>query len=537
MNDVKTSEKKAFRLGLEILAQAREGLSRFEFKRKTAGLLLRYSRSSLIDIYVQDEPYRYVWRAENKGKDFDFFVLHDEKIKTLYRTHWLETYGSGTEKSADGITVKGRRLLTIPFTIDSTQSGFVAFEDPEHGKNLVEKTKTAEQLPDELETYKFLVELIGIAILYRNTHAALKERIKELSCLYEISKIIHKYPMDLNSILYSSIKIIPHAFQYEDVALARVCLDENCYSVGQVEDSEYSLRSDIYVGGEARGHIEVLYKTKKEDFEEEPFLQEEQNLLDNIAKQFSIIIEDIKAEEDKRTLENQLRHTDRLATIGQLAAGVAHELNEPLGSILGFAELAKNETELPEKTMRDLTKIIDASKHAREIVKKLLIFGRQVESKRDIVNINEVITDGLYFFESRCEKEGIRLSIKLVEGIPDIWVDPSHMNQIMVNLVVNAIQAMPGGGNLTIETQLSEGNILIRVRDTGTGIEPDDLEKIFLPFFTTKDIGEGTGLGLAVVHGIINTYNGKINVDSRKGEGTIFTVSLPIEKNVKQEYT
>lgn len=150
------------------------------------------------------------------------------------------------------------------------------------------------------------------------------------------------------------------------------------------------------------------------------------------------------------------------------------------------------------------------------------------------MNINDIITDGLYFFESRCEKEGIQLDIKLAENMPDIWVDPSHMNQILVNLVVNAIQAMPGGGRLIIETQLTKGHVLIRVRDTGTGIDPEDREKIFLPFFTTKDIGEGTGLGLAVVHGIINTYNGTINVDSQKAKGSIFTVSIPIEKNTKQ---
>ena len=524
MNDVKQSEKNPFQIGLEILTQAREGLSRFEFKKKTAKLLLEYSQSSLIDIFVQDGSYRHIWRALKKGDDFEFSVLHNEEIKALYRTHWLETYKSGSGQAGSEITIEGRRLLTIPFTFGQKQNGFVIFDAQEMLRHL----------PEELETCKFLVELIGVAILYRNTHAALRERIKELTCLYEISKIIHKHPLDLDSILYSSIKIIPHAFQYEDVALARVCLDGTCYTVGNFEDSEYSLSSDIYVAGEPRGHIEVLYKTKKEDFEEEPFLKEEQNLLDNIAKQFSIIIEDIKTEEDKRSLENQLRHTDRLATIGQLAAGVAHELNEPLGSILGFAELAKNEKELPERTKRDLAKIIDASKHAREIVKKLLIFGRQVESRRDVVNINDIITDGLYFFESRCEKEGIQLDIKLAENMPDIWVDPSHMNQILVNLVVNAIQAMPGGGRLIIETQLTKGHVLIRVRDTGTGIDPEDREKIFLPFFTTKDIGEGTGLGLAVVHGIINTYNGTINVDSQKAKGSIFTVSIPIEKNTKQ---
>ena len=524
MNELKPLEKSAFRLGLEILAQAREGLSRFEFKKKTARLLLEYSGSSMIDIYVQDGPYRHVWRAQEKEGAFTFSAIHDEKFVAFYRNHWIKTYKDNSGQAEGGITMEGRRFLTIPFTIDTKQNGFVTLDEQE----------TRGHLPEELEIYKFLVQLIGIAILYRNTHAALKERIKELTCLYEISKIIHKHPLDLDSILYSSIKIIPHAFQYEDVALARVCLDGTCYTVGNFEDSEYSLRSDIYVAGEPRGHIEVLYKTKKEDFEEAPFLKEEQNLLDNIAKQFSIIIEDIKAEEDKRRLENQLRHTDRLATIGQLAAGVAHELNEPLGSILGFAELAKNEKELPEGTKRDLAKIIDASKHAREIVKKLLIFGRQVESTRDVVNINDIITDGLYFFESRCKKEGIELDIKLAENIPDIWVDPSHMNQILVNLVVNAIQAMPGGGRLIIETQLANGNVLIRVRDTGTGIDPEDREKIFLPFFTTKDIGEGTGLGLAVVHGIINTYNGTINVDSQKAKGSIFTVSIPMEKNSKQ---
>lgn len=225
----------------------------------------------------------------------------------------------------------------------------------------------------------------------------------------------------------------------------------------------------------------------------------------------------------------QLRHADRLAIIGQFASGIAHELNEPIGNILGFAELARKHPSLPAETHEDLEKIENASLYAGEIVKKLLLFSRQMPAKKTTVNINQIIKESLYFFEGRCKKNNIDLIIDMAQDITSITADISQMTQILVNLVSNAIFAMPHGGKLTIKTCSTENYILLIVEDTGTGIAEDVKEKIFNPFFTTKDINEGTGLGLSVVHGIVTSHGGTIKVDSIVGKGTKFEIQIPLD--------
>ncbi len=227
-------------------------------------------------------------------------------------------------------------------------------------------------------------------------------------------------------------------------------------------------------------------------------------------------------------LQEQLRHADRLATIGQLAAGVAHELNEPLGNILGFAQLAKKSPKLSTQVEKDLKNIETASLYAREIIKKLMTFARQLPPKKVPVNLNDIVTDGIYFFDARCVKADIQLVCRLAPDLPMITADPGQINQALVNLVVNAIQAMPEGGTLTIETRVTETGIGVVVEDTGTGISEDITNQIFVPFFTTKDINEGTGLGLAVVHGIVTSHGGKITVKTEVGKGTRFLIDLPL---------
>lgn len=148
-------------------------------------------------------------------------------------------------------------------------------------------------------------------------------------------------------------------------------------------------------------------------------------MLDTVARQVALIIERRQTEEDKLKLQEQLRHADRLATIGQLAAGVAHELNEPLGSILGFAQLAKKCPGLPKQAEQDIEKIVNASLHAREVVKKLLIFARQMPTQKTKVNLNQIVEEGLYFLESRCVKQGIKLIRSLSPNLPEITADPA----------------------------------------------------------------------------------------------------------------
>jgi PAS domain S-box-containing protein len=367
-------------------------------------------------------------------------------------------------------------------------------------------------------------KLTGASSIARN---ALQERVKELTCLYSLAKLIERPGISLEEILEGIVKLLPPAWLYPEIAAARITLDEHSYSTPNFRDGGQKQSADIVVAGEPQGSVEVVYLKKKPELDEGPFLREERSLIDAIAREVALIVERKRTEEDKERLQEQLRHADRLATIGQLSAGIAHELNEPIGSILGFAQLVKKYPELSEQTIQDIEKITKASLHAREVVKKLMLFARQMPPQKIRVNLNHVIEEGLYFLESRCVKEGIKVARSLSPNLPEIIADSAQMTQVLVNIVVNAIQAMPDGGKLTIRTNASDRFVSLIVEDTGVGMSEKALKQIFLPFFTTKDVGQGTGLGLPVVHGIITSHGGSINVDSKVGQGTKFEIQFP----------
>ena len=483
---------------LQILTLARQGHSRVEFKRQAAEILCGWFSCTGLDIYINEGDIDYTWQARlQPGGGFTFLKADDN--------------------SEDGLPPS---KLTVPISIDNDKEGAVTYLR-ERGNPFTE---------EEQQICRNVSGIFAAAISFRNTQAALRERIKELSCLYEITKIMQKSPGSLEQTLHEAIKNIPCAFQYEDIATSRIILDGREYICGKNAASQYSLKSDIVISDVPRGYIEVMYKDGDGDLEEKPFLLEEQNLLDGIAKQLSLLIEEQEAAVEKKRLESQLRHADRLATIGQLAAGVAHEINEPLANILGFSELIKKDAGLSEQTVKDLDKIIRASMFARETVKKLLVFASQIQPGESEIDINTVVSEGIQFFEIRCEKDDIQVTTDLDPSIPTLSADPGQLNQVFVNLFVNAMQAMPEGGQIHISTEAKNGMLCFSVQDSGSGIPDNIRDKIFLPFFTTKEIGKGTGLGLAVVHGIVHAYNGKIEINSTAGEGSTVTVCLPVEK-------
>jgi signal transduction histidine kinase len=334
--------------------------------------------------------------------------------------------------------------------------------------------------------------------------------------------------MSLGETLQGIVGLLPPAWQYPEIACARIILDAQAYTTPGFKDGPHSQAADILVSGTRRGVVEVLYRRDGPEFAGGPFLKEEQTLMDTVAREVALIVERREAEDYKSRLQDQLRHADRLATIGQLAAGVAHELNEPLGNILGFAQLARKDPRLPKRPAKDLEKIVSASLYAREVIHKLLIFARQMPPVKTKVNLNQVVEEGLYFLESRCAKAGIELLRALEPRLPEISADPSQLNQVLVNLMVNAIQAMPQGGRLTIQTLAGPDHVSLIVTDTGIGMTEEVREKIFTPFFTTKDVDQGTGLGLAVVDGIVTSHSGSIRVESRPGEGARFEIQLPL---------
>lgn len=388
---------------------------------------------------------------------------------------------------------------------------------------------------DEIRFYEGLAQTLEVALVHRHALVALRERVKELTCLYGIARLVAQPEMPLQDVLQKVVEILPPGWLYPEVATARIILDGHSYLAPKFQEKGFKQSADIVVDDKKRGVVEVIYLVEKPELDEGPFLREERSLIDAIAREVALFIERRQGEVEKSQLQNQLMHADRLATIGQLAAGVAHELNEPLGNILGFAQLVSKSTELSPQLIQDVEKIINASLHAREVVKKLIIFARQMPTKKSKLKLNQIVEEGLYFFESRCAKEGIELVRKFSNNLPEITADPTQLHQVLVNLMVNAIQAMPDGGKLTIETLSGDGYISLIVEDTGVGMSDEILRQIFNPFFTTKEVGEGTGLGLSVVHGIVSSHGGIIKVDSTIGKGSRFEVQLPVNIPSKEK--
>jgi two-component system NtrC family sensor kinase len=234
---------------------------------------------------------------------------------------------------------------------------------------------------------------------------------------------------------------------------------------------------------------------------------------------------------EKRLQEThlQLVSSEKMASLGKLAAGIAHEINNPLGGILIYASLMAED--LPEDDTRrgDLARIVQETSRCKDIVKSLLEFARQTEPKMEPTDINRAITDGLFFLENQALFHNIKIIKKLDSFLPFVRGNASQLKQVLINIIVNAAEAMHGNGTLTITSFPSPDrkSIVLEFTDTGEGIPEENLTRIFDPFFTTKEVGKGTGLGLATSYGIVKDHGGRIGVKSKVGEGTTFTIELP----------
>lgn len=412
-----------------------------------------------------------------------------------------------------------RSLAVIPFLVD----------DKDRCLLLLKSGHRDYFTASRMELFEELAHILGIALGQMRAQIALRERVKELLCLYGIAQVAARPNVSLDDILAATVQLLPPGWLYPHIASARIVYGEVVYATAGFGAGVQKQTAPIVVSGVRCGIVEVEYSALMPELDEGPFLKEERDLINAIAGELALIIERKKAEEDKEKLQGQLLHADRLATIGQLAAGVAHELNEPLGSILGFAQLIEKEGTLSEQVRRDIDKIIKASLHARGVINKLMLFARQTPARRECVDLNRMVQDGLYFLEARCAKAGVELVRVLAPDLPPLTADAGQLLQVVVNLVVNAIQAMPHGGQLTLRTAREGSVIVLTVEDTGVGMSEEILNQVFVPFFTTKDVNEGTGLGLAVVQGIVSSHGGSIQVESAVGQGTCFEVRLPLD--------
>lgn len=256
--------------------------------------------------------------------------------------------------------------------------------------------------------------------------------------------------------------------------------------------------------------------------------------IEALGKAFNSMIAAIRARDRQlhRQTHEKLMRSDRLAMIGQLAAGVAHEINNPLGSILLFSRLVMQQTPPQGKIRENLDRIEKETKRCHTIVRGLLDFARERKPLVESLDINQVLDATLKLFEGQFLFQNIQVVREYNTQLPAVEADQSQLQQVFMNIILNAVDAMNGIGRLVLATRESEsaGFIDIGISDSGSGIPPENLDRVFDPFFTTKGVGHGTGLGLSVSYGIVQNHGGDIVVSSTPGSGATFTVSLPAAK-------
>ncbi len=261
------------------------------------------------------------------------------------------------------------------------------------------------------------------------------------------------------------------------------------------------------------------------------------NEIGKLGEAFNFMVEAVKERDEqlKEQTKEIVGRSERLAMIGQLAAGVAHEINNPLGSIIIYSHILLEEPEIKDLARKNLEKIVKESMRCKDIVKGLLDFARQTEPEVRLADINEVLRSTLSLVEKQTLFQNIQIISRHYPDLPLVEIDTTQIQQVFMNIIINAAEAMDAQGELITTTRLSEDNKFVEVEftDSGGGISQENLKRLFEPFFTTKEVGHGTGLGLAISYGIIEKHKGTIKVRSDVGKGATFIIQLPIKEKTK----
>ncbi|HVN25261.1 MAG TPA: ATP-binding protein [Syntrophorhabdales bacterium] len=254
-----------------------------------------------------------------------------------------------------------------------------------------------------------------------------------------------------------------------------------------------------------------------------------------LQKTFTEMLSSLQERDERKAMESEIKllQSEKQASVGRLAAGVAHEINNPLTGVLTFTHMLLRRTDLDEEMKGDLTIIAKATERVRTIVKGLLEFSRETVLAPEATDIDELVASAVKLVENSAFLKGVKLSFVPHRMLPLVKVDKSAMEGVLLNIIMNALDATPRCGSIMVNTGLSlrsigKKGIEIRITDTGQGIAAENLKKIFEPFFTTKDVGQGTGLGLSVSLGIVERHDGSISVESTIGMGSTFTIWLPL---------
>lgn len=396
---------------------------------------------------------------------------------------------------------------------------------------------------------------VQLRIAHDNLEQKVTDRVKELDCLYELSRLSTGETQSINALLEKVIRIVPRGYRFPDITQCRINLDDTWIQSKDYRAGSFVLEAPLVTPPQTRGVIEVTCSRKQEQMDDGPLLKEGQALIDAIAKLVSSMISRTEHHLEKQKLEEQLHHSQKMEAIGQLSGGIAHDFNNLLTVINGFAELGK----LSSKNVSDLAQhfdaIMEAGEKAAGLTRQLLVFSRKDAIQPKPLQVNSVIENAVKLLK-RVVGEHIRQEICLDPHISKIMADQTQIDQLIFNLVINARDAINEKNEnhknlitittreLTLDQDFTRVHfgiepglyVLIEICDTGIGMTREIQEKIFNPFFSTKSKKSGTGLGLATVYGIIRQNKGAVSVYSEKGIGTTFRIYWPVLKDKETAY-
>lgn len=509
-------------LARQLAAGAREGPPLKSFLDDAGHAILEFTTSDAVEVWLGGDatPTRYVltsgarsgtWSSEPTGG----------------------SSASSFEAQCRGVIEPvGQELRSIEWTKTPEGSHWVfPFRygpDRERSRGLI-AVRLSSGVPDRVnpESLQEVVRDFGASLDERRVHASLRERMKELNCLYRMALVVEHPGHTLEDVLQGVIEVLPDAWLHPTEIWVRLRIDGREYRTGKGEERPPELKKEVKTAGAVRGHLRIGYSEDQPEMDEGPFLDEEITLLESVAREIALIIERHDMAAERQQLEQQLRHAERLATVGELAAGLAHELNDPLNNILGYGQFIGKHDDLPADARADAEVVVASALHARGVLRQLLTFARRMPQQREGVRLDGLVTEALPLLRAICAQEGVEIEIDSEPGVPEVSADPGQLRQVVVNLVSNAAQANAEGGKVKISVRADVDREAVRliVEDDGEGMAEEVIREALLPFFTTRE--NGTGLGLAVVHGIVESHGGTIGFDSAPGEGTRVDVLLP----------
>lgn len=354
----------------------------------------------------------------------------------------------------------------------------------------------------------------------------LKERIKELTCLYNVSSLIRNSDFSNIEKTLKGISVnVKDSIRFPDAAFVEIQTKEYYIAKGKQNSEAIFILSAIKVFGEIYGSIKVGYP--KLEFSQNDFLEEEKLLLSKVASEIGDLFERKQIKEKEILAKRQMERVDRLSILGEITAGIAHELNTPLANILGFTELLKERFKDDDIGAKDLQKVIDSAIYSREVVKKLMFFSCEMPQQMEVINCVTVIKEAISLLTPNFRKKNIKSELFFNKEVIELKVDKIQLTQVVFNLVINAIYFSPINGKIIVSIDETDKEVQLKISDEGIGIPTKSKDNIFNPFFTTKPTGEGSGLGLSVVHGIVKSHKGAIKYKANKPKGTIFIICFP----------